>query len=164
MTNLLLVMILVSSLVTGLVLLGFGLVVARYFSRLAQKVERYEAEIRELIEPVADGQPSPLASAIDAASQVAARAITAQLKTTFMGIESGARRGASGIAADVVEDAAAGSPIGAILSSFPTVRKSLRRNPGLIDVALGLVGNMSQRGNGGNGHMPVEVGKPRFKL
>jgi hypothetical protein len=128
-------------------------------------VRRTKDEIKAFITPLPDGNASPLAQTADALSSVFARAITAQLKTSFMGAQSGAVRAEKAIAGDIAEDLLnAQSPIaGALLSSFPALKKTLRRNPQLIDLALSKLPGLIQPGSGGN-HNPKPVDQARFKL
>lgn len=113
------------------------------------------------ITPTASDKPSQLAITVQAASEVVARTITAQLKTTFMGISSGDARSEKALEGDIAQDLVAQSPLGAILSSFPSVAKTLRRNPQLVDMAMGLLAKKFGSGSSGNGQNSVQA---KFKL
>jgi len=128
-------------------------------------VRRTKDEIKAFITPLPDGNASPLAQTADALSIVLARAVAAQLKTTFMGAQSGAVRAEKGIEGDIAEGLlSAQSPLaGALLNSFPALKKTLRRNPQLIDLALSKLPGLIQSGGGGN-HNVQPVDQARFKL
>lgn len=123
---------------------------------------RVKASFEAFVTPPSEGQPSPLANATDAIAGQFGRAITASIKTTLMGYSSGIVRAEKGLQGDVAEDVARQTPLGGLLDSFPTVRRTLRKNPGLLDLALGLLANR------GNGHA-TDPGattnyQPKFKL
>jgi hypothetical protein len=116
------------------------------------------------VTPVAPGQPSELAKVWEAACAVGSRSVVAQAKTTLMGIQSGASRAEAAIAGDVAEDLAGATPIGALLSSFPTLKRSIRRNPQLLDLALPFLARLGSSVGAG---APVSSGngiQPKFKL
>ena len=110
------------------------------------RVRAIYAQIVEFISPEADGKPSPLALVVDAISSSFSRSITAQIKTSLMGKASGDARAATAIEADIAQDMAVKSNplIATLLNSFPSVRKTLRRNPELFDLAV----NSIKRRNG----------------
>lgn len=109
-----------------------------------------------------EGKPSPLSISLQILSDMVGRSIVATLKATFMGKQSGAVRGEQAVAGDIAVDTVANSPVGAILQAFPTLGKSLKRNPALLDVALGFLSkrmsNSTPVGVAGNGE------KPKFHL
>lgn len=123
------------------VLIGSTLMVGMLFYAIFREYRSIRDSFSAFINPVAENTPSPLANVVEAASVMVARSIMAQFKTYLMGVQSGAVRGEKGLQADIAQDAMAGTPIGSVLSAFPTLRKSLRRNPGLLDIAMGLLAN-----------------------
>ena len=78
------------------------------------------------------------------------RSLIAQAKATFMGKQSGEARAEKGIDADLAEDSLnlINPGLGAILNSFPALRKTLRRNPALIDLALSKLSGKISAGAG----------------
>lgn len=151
MTNILLTVIAL------LLALALGGAVALFF--------RLRRVLVGFITPAKEGEPSPMAAIVDSASSMVARAIVAQAKTTLMGMQSGAVRAEQAVMADVAE-AAVGDrfpAVGALLGSFPALRKSLRRNPALLDFALSKLAGAASKG-GGNGNAPQDGGQVRFKL
>lgn len=117
----------------------------------------------DFITPPKEGEHSAAALAGDALAIMFARAMAAQLKTTFMGMQSGLVRGQKALEGDIAEGIAEKSPLAmAAMTAFPALRKSLRRNPQLLDTAMQLLGGLSAKGSGsspaGNG------GKPKFNL
>jgi hypothetical protein len=118
--------------------------------------------IRAFIIPTGESEPSPLAKTIDAASIIVARSLVAQLKTTFMGKQSGEVRGEHAVQGDMALDVANQSPLGSILTAFPSLGKSMRRNPQLLDLAMGVASKyMGKVSTGGNGSSSSQ---PKFKL
>jgi len=80
-----------------------------------------------------------------------------------MGKQSGAVRGETAVDADIAEDALsmASPAVSAILSAFPALRRSLRRNPALLDLALSKIASR----NAGVPATPGDgVGQPKFNL
>jgi hypothetical protein len=126
-------------------------------------ISKLKATITNFVLPVSPGQPSPLANSVDAISVMIARAITAQVKTTLMGMQSGATRAETAIKGDMVQDLANASPLGGLLGSFPALGKTLKRNPGLLDLALNFM--MSRQpgksgvaaGSNGNGQVKFNL-------
>lgn len=147
-----------------LVLVAGAAALAFVFWRVLRVYRSFQA----FLVPKAEGQTSPLADMIQAASDVAARTLVMQAKSTFMGIQSGQARAAAAVQGDIAEDVlGAASPIASgLLASFPALRKTLRRNPGLVDLALPLLGKI--RGGSapaqGNGSGAAPAIQPRFKF
>lgn len=128
------------------------------------KVVRIERIVRDFVSSPDEKTQSPLAQTVDQISQVVARAVIVQAKTTLMGLKSGDVRGEHAVQADIVEGMAGQQlPLaGALLESFPALKKTLKRNPALLDFALsklsGLTSGGASRSNGGN------TSSPKFKL
>jgi len=99
--------------------------------------------------------PSEFAKMIDAAALVLAQRLVSSLKGTFMGVQSGARRGEDALQGDFLGDVAtqANPTLGALLNSFPAVKRRLGKNPELIPAAMQLIGKLFPGGSaqGGNG-------------
>lgn len=165
MTNLLLAAIL-------LCLACGGLAAFFVYRRLKAAAAYYESEIREYIgqieafvSPAGDGKPSPLAQSAEVLSEMLARSLMAQVKTTLMGMRSGEVRGQRAEAGEQAVETAQGLLPG--LAALPGVRSTLKKNPGLLDLALQVLGPKLFGGGGqssepaasgnGNGHV-------RFKL
>lgn len=153
MTNIILILILLTQ---SLLLIGSILL----FVKLRHVYDDILASILDFIVPPSDAQPSKLAKAVDVACSMVARAITVQLKTTLMGMESGISRAMKGVEGDITEDMAGQTPLGGILQAFPKLSKTLRRNPQLLDLALGALSKIggNSRVTSGNGE------KPKFHL
>lgn len=132
--------------------------------RLRAEYRRLTAVVTEFISPTAPNQPSPMAITAEALSAMVARAITAQLKTTLMGMESGASRGEKAVQGDLALDIAGQTPLGAVLGAFPRLSKTLRKNPGLLDFALGAISKVGA-GRGAPATPDTSNGdRPRFHL
>lgn len=81
--------------------------------------------------------PSQFAQLVDTISRAAGHAIALEVKTTLMGKASAESRQLTAMQGDVVTDAAANTPaLNALLAASPSLGKRLRRNPGLIDLAM----------------------------
>ena len=102
------------------------------------KIGRKYRALERFLEPRGPGEPSDFSDLVGQISDSFARSILAQAKATFMGKQSGENRAAAAIDADVAMDAVSqvNPAIGAVLNSFPALRKTLKRNPALIDLAL----------------------------
>ena len=120
---------------------------------------RLRAVVLDFLTAAEPGSPSPLATAADILASMIGRAVAAQLKTSLMGMESGLKRGERTIEEAASADIMAQSPLSGILDGFPTVKKTLRRNPQLLDAALGLISKM-----GGSQVSPGNGSRPRFSL
>jgi hypothetical protein len=117
------------------------------------KVKAVSSQVKAFITPVSADIPSEFAKLTDTISSVFARSITAQIKTTLMGIQSGQVRNQKALEGDIAEGIAESTPIGAALTSIPAVRKALRHNPGLIDIAMNFLNGPGKGSNlsGNNG-------------
>lgn len=91
----------------------------------------------EFISSPAENEPSPFATLVSSISDVFSRSVVASAKSVFMAKQGADNRAERAVEADIAEDMlSAKSPmLSALLDSFPTLKKSIRRNPGLIDMA-----------------------------
>jgi len=111
------------------------------------KVRELEATFRVFVTPKGPEEASPLASVVDIAADMVARAVTARIKTSLMGSQSGQVRQEKAVDGAIAEDLArAAHPLaGTLLDAMPELRKTLRKNPGLLDFALAKLGAMQQK-------------------
>jgi len=111
------------------------------------KVRELEATLRAFISPKGPDEASPLASCVDVAADMVARAVTARIKTSLMGSQSGQVRQERAIEGAIAEDVArAAHPLaGTILDAMPELRKTLRKNPALLDFALSKLSGIQQQ-------------------
>lgn len=115
----------------------------------------------DFIAPQGDNKPSKLANILQIFADMVGRSIASTLKSTFMGLESGLKRSEQAVQGEIVEAQASQNPIlASVLESFPKLKKTLKRNPALIDVALGM---MAKR-NGGTSSIGAGSETPKFKL
>ena len=155
MSNFLLIVLIV---LNGLILAGFCF--AFY------KISQIYIQFKTFVTPLPDGKPSPLANFTQILADMAGRSIVATAKAAFMGGESGTSRAVKAIAGDIAVDQMSNSPLGAILSSFPSLKKTLRKNPQLIDLALNAIKNKSFGGlipSGSNGNSSESI-QDKFKI
>ena len=105
---------------------------------VCRKLLSIYSEFIGFVSPIDEKTPSPIAQLVSSMSDVLARSLIAQAKATFMGIQSGEVRADKAVSADIALEAAsmANPAIGAILGSFPALKKTLRRNPQLLDLAM----------------------------
>lgn len=119
------------------------------------KIGRVYRDFIAFVTPEADGKPSPLALTASGMSDMLARSLVASVKTTFMGIQSGANRAEAAEQAELAVDVASQSNplIGAVVTQFPALKKALKKNPALLDLAIQQF--MRSRGPGS---MPAPAG------
>ncbi len=144
-----------------------NLAVLAVFILFLVRVRGVYRDIVAYITPQGEGEPSPLARTVEAAGDMLARSLVAQAKGAFMGKQSAAVRGETAIAGDIAEDLLAQrSPvISAILQSFPTLKKTIRRNPQLLDIALSkLAGGLGSGGSPAPGPDNGNTHQLDFKL
>ena len=123
---------------------------------LALAVRKTWREIVSFITPRAENEESPLALVLDSLAHRTGQAVAMEVKTTFMGKESGLKRGERAVAGDLAMDLVGDRQplIAGLLEGFPTLKKRLLKNPSLIGAALSLLG-----GNGkGGGPAPAGGG------
>jgi len=98
----------------------------------------------EFVRPKGPEEASPLANCVDVGADMVARAVTARIKTSLMGSQSGQVRQEKAVEGAIAEDVArAAHPLaGTLLDAMPELRKTLRKNPGLLDFALAKLGAM----------------------
>lgn len=127
------------------------------YRRINQKIAGFKAIFEH-----DEGKPSEFALITDAVADQIARAIVAQAKATFMGIQSGQVRAEKALEGDIAMDQASQIPLlQGVLGAFPAVKKALRRNPALLDFAIQKIMNKPQVvESSGNGH----IESPKFKL
>ena len=153
--------------ITNILLVSILLVLLSAICAFAFVCYRVWRTALDFITPTEEGKPSALAVAVDSASIFLARALLAQAKGFLMGLQSGQSRSEKSVQADLVEGLASQNPLTALLMSFPALKKSIRRNPALLDVALSALANKAGAGgslvnlsdNKGNGNQQV-----KFKL
>ena len=124
----------------GILLLNVILVVILLISlhKISSVYRHISDIISTFLAPSAPGKTSPAADLVEAGSAILSRALVAQAKATFMGVQSVKNRLESGVEGALSEDliSAAHPLAGALLKSFPAVRGYLKKNPGIIDFAL----------------------------
>jgi len=127
-------------LLTQMVLIGWITLVCR------GKIRELQRTIREFVTPKGPDEASPLANVVDVGADMVARAVTARIKTSLMGSQSGQVRQEKAVDGAIAEDLArAAHPLaGTLLDAMPELRKTLRRNPGLLDFALSKLSGMQQ--------------------
>jgi len=137
------------------------------------KIKRIYEGIVAFITPAEQGKASPLAQVVEIAGGNFAKQVVALGKAHLMGKASGEARAQAGVEADINEDllAATNPAIGAILNQMPALRKTLRRNPALLDMALSVLakkaggqaaqGNLFSQPSPSNGHtqsLDIKIG------
>jgi len=115
------------------------------------KIRDLQSTIREFVTPKGPDEASPLANVVDVGADMVARAVTARIKTSLMGSQSGQVRQEKAVEGAIAEDVArAAHPLaGTILDAMPELRKTLRKNPALLDFALAKLGAMQQQQSSG---------------
>jgi len=111
------------------------------------KLRDMERTFSEFVRPKGPQEASPLASCVDVGADMVARAVTARIKTSLMGSQSGEVRQEKAVEGAIAEDVVrAAHPLaGTLLDAMPELRKTLRKNPQLLDFALSKLGAMQQQ-------------------
>lgn len=111
------------------------------------KVRELQSTLRAFITPNGPDEASPLASVVDVGADMVARAVTARIKTSLMGSQSGQVRQEKAVEGAIAEDMVrAAHPLaGTLLDSMPELKKTLKRNPALLDFALSKLAGMQQQ-------------------
>jgi hypothetical protein len=137
------------------------LVLLGIFALFKWEIFKFYRTIREFVTPPAKNQPSPLGGAVSAVSDQIARSIVSQAKATFMAGESAAVRADKAVQGDIAVDVASQNPlVSGLMAQFPTLKKSLRRNPQLLETALSYLASRQSGGVPGNG----SSSQAKFKL
>lgn len=99
------------------------------------KVKRFISTIKAFSVPDKETGLSPAGMITTKITDQFATSLMDKAKVTFMGIQSGQIRGQRAAAADVAEGTlSAKFPwLGVLLQSFPALRKTIRRAPGLVE-------------------------------
>lgn len=137
--------------------------IKRVAADLRAEIDNYKAQFIDFVTPEAEGKPSQLALFLEVVSASMGRAAAMSIKAMLMGKQSGDVRGEL---AEVGREQEAkmeqlGLP-GVLAGAFG---RSLRKKPGLFDLALPFISSMIQRGDANNGHSTTGAGgSPRFKF
>jgi len=125
-------------LLTQLVFLGW---ISAHFKA---KIREVEGTIKAFITPKGTDEASPLALVVDVGADMVGRAVCARIKTSLMGQQSGQVRQEKAVEGAIAEDVArAAHPLaGTLLDAMPELKKTLRKNPGLLDFALSKLSSM----------------------
>ena len=127
------------------------------------KIRAKYREIVDFITPSGENKTSQLALVSEALSEMIGRAIVASLRGFLLGQKSIEVR---------QENAAAGenisaSPVGSIINMLPnSLKKSLIKNPQLLDLAMGFLskgGSAQNRDNGGSHSESSKVNFQKYK-
>lgn len=124
-----------------LVQIAFIGLICAHFRR---KVRDLQSTLREFVTPKGPDEASPLANVVDVGADMVARAVTARIKTSLMGGQSGQVRQEKAVEGAIAEDMVRGAhPLAStLLDAMPELRKTLRKNPALLDFALSKLGAM----------------------
>jgi len=125
------------------------------------KIRDIQSTLRAFVTPTGPDQASPLANVVDVGADMVARAVTARIKTSLMGSQSGQVRQEKAVEGAIAEDVVrAAHPLaGTLLDAMPELRKTLRKNPALLDFALSKLGAIQAQAD--TKTQPVQV--PLFK-
>jgi len=122
--------LLTAILLTNLVLIGIVLYAFLRISRV------YKTFI-DFITPAREGEPSALALTASNMADMLARSLIAQVKAYLMGLQSGTVRADNAEAFNTaVEVAGSANPLIGAVVNIPGVKKLLKKNPGLLDLAI----------------------------
>lgn len=140
-------------LICFLVFLAFLLYISLQFRK------KYR-DITAFLTPIADNQASPLAKTFEAISEMIGRAIVASLRGFLLGQKSIETRQASATAGEEMS----ASPLGGLVNMLPiSLKKSLIKNPQLLDLAMGYMSKDNHRSSGSGGGSGTSA-PAKFKL
>lgn len=135
--------------------------------RIVSEIRGIYAEFQTFVSPGENKSPSPLAQSASVFSDMVARSLVMQAKATLMGLQSGDSRREKGLEGDLALDAVGliNPQISAVLDSFPALKKSLRKHPELLDLAISKLVKPAAAGSApanNNGH--TEGAQTNFNL
>ena len=153
-------------LLAGILLINiciFGSIIVAFL--IIRSVSR---EFREFITPQAENTPSRIAMVFQSISEMFGRSMVASLKGFMMGAKSGEVRQANAETGEAI----GASPIGALVDMLPkSVKRSLIKNPQLLDMAMGFMAKQGHPGSGlpgsgqlGDNHNHQSSSPVKFKL
>lgn len=148
-------MLVTNILLAGVLIILIGCIVAIWsiYGRILTTVATWTTQPDEKT-------PSPLGNFIDTIAQMFARALVALVKTTQMGELSGMVRAEKAVNSAIAEDLAGQQPVlSAVLQQFPALKKTLRRNPQLMDMAIQSLAKIAPGSGSGNNSKG-----PQFRL
>lgn len=102
------------------------------------KVSHVFRQVSAFITPEGEGKPSQLAQVTQVAADMLGRGVSASIKATFMGKQKQSNAMEARVDGDIAGDmlSMANPLVGQVLQSFPALKKTLTRNPALLDYAL----------------------------
>jgi hypothetical protein len=139
--------------IVGLSILGYMTVRRAIMRGIAGARAEFGSYLRAYFEAPDENTPSEFAKLVDAMSVTASRRVVNELKTTFMGMQSGDNRLEKAMEADVIKDMAISqSPLlESLLSMFPTLGRRLSKNPAAMQFLPGLLSKLGVGGGPGGG-------------
>jgi len=149
----------VPNLLIASLLLGQIVFIAWITAVCRRKIRDIQRTFEEFVRPKGPEEASPLANCVDVGADMVARAVTARIKTSLMGSQSGQVRQEKAIEGAIAEDIVrAAHPLaGTLLDAMPELRKTLKKNPALLDFALSKLGAMQ-------GQLPAGSNDPQQTL
>jgi len=142
-----------------LILAGIFAILVLFYLKI-YRFYRYLSDIvRTFLTSPGKDQPSPLAFVAQTLATTIGHAVAVEAKTTLMGKSSVIARQEQGVMGDLASDGlASASPVmSALLSSFPSLQKRLLKNPGLLSLVIGKLGQPG--GNHPAESKPVDLNK-----
>lgn len=130
----------------------------RIIRRFADFAQDKQEQLTAWITPAEPGAAAPAAQLWDSLSTTLAQRMAAQVKAVLMGTASGAARAEKSIEGDIALAMAEQSPLGGLLDAVPGVKKTLKRNPALLNLALQKLGPVFAGLPGGNTQGPGGAG------
>lgn len=134
---------------SNMILTGILLIVTSIIAGILvyslRKIDQFRQELKKFITPAEAGKPSQASLLLENASHVIGHAAAIEIKTTLMGKASVEAKNEAGIISDLTQDKLAlDSPIvGALLESFPSLKKRLGKNPALAAMLPSILSKLS---------------------
>lgn len=150
------IIIVVTTLLNGVFLFAHYWLLDRALQRQHEQVLE---EMKGFFNSPGENQPSQFALLTQAIIEQLSSSVVLKIKTTLMGVESVATKKAQQVAEAVIMDT---NPMAsALLGSFPSLAKVLRKNPGALS-QLGALKLPGFGGNGGNGGSSASYNPNKF--
>jgi len=141
--------LLTAILLTNFAILVIILAVILKIRALSVRISSVYHDLISFITPDEAGKPSAMAVVASTYADMLSRSFVSQIKATFMGQASGKSRGEAAVDVGLAE---AQSPLlGMAISAIPSLGKTLKRNPALLDYAMNTLSHLGNAGKSQTG-------------
>jgi hypothetical protein len=118
------------------------------------KIRSVFREFKDFITPPGENKPSKLALVVESITELMGRSLVAHLKAMLMGTKSGDAKADMAATGEMID----ASPLGMIVNLLPkSVKRSLIKNPQILDYAMGILAKKQAPSDNHSGEMPSQV-------